>query len=132
MLSNAVIFITAQHGSPACDLEWDQHSLKPPKGAARGAGGSRHSICLGFQAILAAASVQLAQREAQTWLCWVNGWAPWSLRFLHQSYTNLSDSMVPLEQPHLSTHPTVLWAAGSPPQPAWDHPTSMGFASFPA
>lgn len=60
MLYNAMIFITAQHGSSACDLARDQLSLPPPKRAVRGAGGNRHRIWLGFQAIRAAASVKLS------------------------------------------------------------------------
>lgn len=71
MLYNAMIFITAQHASSACDLALDQLSLKPSKWAARDGGENSHGIWLGFQAILAAASEHLsphshlAQRETR-------------------------------------------------------------------
>lgn len=53
MLYNAIISLTAQHGSSACDLACDQLSFQPSGRAARGEGENRHRIWFGFQQILA-------------------------------------------------------------------------------
>lgn len=48
MLYNAIIFITAQHGSSACHLACDQLSFKPSKQAAKGEGENRYGSVSAF------------------------------------------------------------------------------------
>lgn len=61
---NAIIFITAQHGSSACDLARDQLSFKPSEQAAKGEGENRYGSVPAFNKRLHAALHALVHMDS--------------------------------------------------------------------